>query len=56
MDERSPGVAVAIRAEPNGSVFVGNPNAVKGVCAHHQEEVKDLQKRVHGMGSLRITE
>lgn len=53
-DKHSPGVAVAVGAESDGSVLVGNPDAVKGVCPHHQEEVKHLRKRVYGISSLRI--
>lgn len=40
----SPCVTVAIRAEPYGSVFVGDPDAVEWVRSHHQEEVEHLKE------------
>ena len=42
----SPCVTVAVRAEPHDPVFVGDSETVKGVCSHHQEEVKHLRERI----------
>lgn len=42
----SPGVTVAVRAEPHGPVFVGDTETVKRVRSHHQEEVKHLKERI----------
>ena len=38
----SPHVAVAVGAEPQGPLLVGDAEAVEGVGAQHQEEVKHL--------------
>lgn len=39
-----PYITVAVRAEPHDTIFVGNPQAVKRVCTHHEEEVENLNK------------
>ncbi len=40
----SPGVTVAVRAEPHDSVFVGDSDTVERICSHHQEKVKHLRE------------